>query len=262
MGRLQFQPGYDSVHNIVFAFSPDGTSIAGLSDTTLYLWDALTGTPREPVYCGETFGAYPVFWADNNYVFARGTLVHTGEQIPIWKYDGLSGEDFAYGGFYWDAKRDPWNKGLSLTPIKIPHEDMPQLPELTDEDKFCVRPDMSVKISIDSGVPDADKLREDWTKKLEANGLVISGSGEITLHARISQGEEKEAYFHRGFGPFATGPVVGHAKVRPHIYSVAFEKNGEVLWQDTMNSGSPSFSLSEIESKSIQNWSMKNRSPA
>ena len=233
-----------------FDFSPDGTLLAASSGGDLYLWDILTGAHMEPVHCGSGFFR-SVHWLDGNHVLVGSTLVHAWEQIPIWKYEGTDPRDFVFNNWYWHVENDRRNNTFRVSPIKLPHDGIPELPEMDDVEKFSVRPGMSIAINIDPSIPENEKIKSLWTKKLLDLGFRVGNRAEITLHARIKTEPPETVYYHGIGGP---GPSRSHVDFRPHTYSCAFEQGEKVLWSKSERTQAPHIIHSEMKDRTFQQY--------
>ncbi len=226
------------------AFSPDGRKIATVKNASFQIWNLETGEASPFFHTGSIAFGMPA-WADDTYLVVNSTLIHTEQRIPVWKYKGMGNEYCFFGGYYWHNGRN--GSGYVTVPLTIPHATLPKLANLSDEEKYCVRPGMKIKVRIDSAVPDRDKVKAHIEKIFKENELEWDDGAAITLAVKITA-EKRETVSYSTFGRLG-GTEISYT---PYTYSVGFEKDGETLWKDETRTGSPSVSLDEIAQKSLQ----------
>lgn len=234
-----------------FVFSPDGTKLAAYEGGRVHLWDATAGTATESFYVGTTFAfRRNIFWIDPHYLLTGGMLIDTRQQLPIWKYTDTQQEDVVFSGKYWHTTRPDSNStNFAVLGLTIPHSTMPKLPLLPDSQKYVIRPGISVKLNMDTTIPDYEKVRSHVLNLLRNNGMKAADNAAISLNVTLKAEPSKEIYYGDHF--IIARNITGHANFTPHIMSYRFEQDGKILWETIWKTSAPS---------SISNEELKNRS--
>lgn len=236
-----------------FVFSPDGTKLATYESGRVHLWDATTGTATESFYVG-TMPVFKrnIFWIDPHYLLAGGTLIDTRQQLPIWKYTDTQQEDVVFAGKYWHASRPDSNStNFAVLGLSIPHSTMPRLPLLPDSQKYVIRPGISVKLNIDTTIPDYEKVRSHVLNLLRNNGMKVADDAAISLNVTLKAEPSKEVYYGDHF--IIARNITGHANFTPHTMSYRFEQDGKILWETIWKTSAPStISNEELKNRSLQ----------
>ena len=246
IGLLRPEQGYKFGFQTKFAFSLNGEWIAAYDGGMVHLWDVKNGTAREPFYVGtgSRFGRNGLRWVDDVHLLCGGTLVETVERIPIWQYSDADDKDVFFAGRLWRASRPGGvNTSFYIADMEVPHPGMPKLPELSDEQKYCIRPGLEINLTVDSSIPDSAKLREHVAKNLTENGLVVKSGTPLTLAVRMKAEASQEGDWADRFG---MGARVGKATYTPYTYSFSVEQDGETLWAVSTGSGSPTIAISDL----------------
>ena len=229
-----------------FAFSLNGELIAAYDGGLVHLWEMRNGRAKEPFFVGFGIGGgkQELRWADDVHLLCGGTLIETVEQIPIWNYSDVHESDVFFAGRLWHASRANFiNTSFYIADAEVPHPGMPKLPELSETQKFCVRPGLEIRLTVDSAIPDSTRLREHVAKNLAANGLKVVSGAPITLAVRMQTEAPQEGEWATRFG---LGDRVGKATYTPYRYSFSVEQGGKTLWTISQRSGSPSVALSDL----------------
>ncbi|MDR1962448.1 MAG: hypothetical protein LBQ50_01555 [Planctomycetaceae bacterium] len=236
-----------------FVFSPDGTKLAACDNDWIHLWDATNGAATDSFYVGRV-SVYKrnMFWIEPSYLLAGGTLIETKQQLPIWKYSDTQSEDSFFAGKYWHMKRPDSSDSthFAVLGLTIPHAAMPKLPLLTDSQKYCIRPGITVKLTVDSAIPDHEKVRNYVRSLLRNNGINVADNAAVSLKVTIKAEEPKEVYYGDHF--FGRN-ITGHANFTAHTMSYQFEQDGKVLWATSCRTAAPStITNEELKNRSLQ----------
>jgi hypothetical protein len=247
IGKFEMPAGINKLQTSM-TFSPDGNIFAALFDGVLYRWDVTNGEAKEPFYI-DTIGT--LCWLDETYLMVGSILIDAKADYPLRRYLGTSNSDKVYGGLYWIMRNASGtaNDNSELASLTIPHVKLPQIKDIPDSQRYCVVPGMKVKVQVENGVPDSDKVREHLTTALKKNGLAISDDADITLTAKVTQLEPEKATYSTRFSPMRGGTEV---TVTPHKMQVSFTKGNETLWERVSAKSTPSVSLEEIANRSLQ----------
>ncbi|MDR3109469.1 MAG: hypothetical protein LBU65_07260, partial [Planctomycetaceae bacterium] len=230
--------------------SPDGKIFAALIGGVLYRWNATNGEAKEPFYI-DTIGK--LHWLDETYLMAGSILIDTKADYLLRRYTGTGNSDKVYAGLYWIMRNSSGsstkNDDSELAAFTIPHVKLPPLQGITDSQRYCVVPGMKVKVQVEDGVPESDKVRESLTTTLKQNGLVISDDAAITLSAEITQLKPEKVTYSTLFSRSRGGSEI---MFTPHKMNVSFTKDGEILWGRETKMSTPSVSVAELANSSLQ----------
>ncbi len=250
IGLITTAPGFELGFSAKFAFSLDGEKIAAFDNGWVHLWEMKNGAPKEPFFVGGYCGSdQELQWVSDVHLLCGRTLVETVEQLPIWNYSGIDSKDVYFGGYLWHTPHI-WSKDTSfyVTGVAVPHPEMPKLPKLSDAQKFCVRPGLEINLSVDSAIPDSDKLREHVTQTLVANGLKVVPGASLTLAVRLQAEAPKEGEWGMHFG---MGGTIGKATYTPYKYSYSVEQGDKTLWTLSSMSGAPMIASGDLSNRSL-----------
>lgn len=239
IGKIQGPEGlrFFSLRNPVF--SPDGTRIAASYSGWVYLWDATTGRTVEPFFIDQTGRCH---WVDDKTLLVGGTLVDIGQMLPYWNYSGTDSKDKMFAGRYWNLKNNRGGRSVNvaLTPFMMPHESIPKLPQLDEKRRFAVRPGMTVKLTVDSTVPDQREVRAEMVKKLQENGITVNDGASVTLALRAMRADTTKVEYTDSRWPGGRhGNTVGEASFTPYVMTCGYEKDGDVLWEARTQTSPP-----------------------
>lgn len=266
LGRLTVTDG-DALTFGNAAFSPDGTRFAQGTGSSVAVWNLTDCQKTDPYYIGSGKGGFGrvLEWMDGKLLLSDGLLVDTDQRIPVWAYHGLDGKDQAFAGYFWHAGREQ-NRFL-LLPLKIPHPGFRIPQKETDEQKYCIRPGIQVKLHVDNAIPDSEKVREHLKNLVEKNGLEINDEAAITLTAKIQTEDPVEATYTTDRFPSLIRSS-GGTKVNVTLYkmSVVFEelpppedektpvaeRKPNILWSREMKTSPPDVSVDDIANESLQ----------
>ena len=101
------------------AYSPDGHSLASLSNTLLIIWDIQTGGVAKEIPCDETSGGYVVWSLDGRMI---GTMVQDQDRPVDWTlhtHDITSGTSLSPGQLRSSSRPHLWAHTLSLRAVTM-----------------------------------------------------------------------------------------------------------------------------------------------
>lgn len=211
------------------AFHHDGSKFAVLySDDEgpkLGVWDLKTGreTTRFPLpKTGRT-----LHWCGDGYVLVDNRiLVDVGHKLPVWSYTAAATLHAPHSpdGRHWYLSG---SQPISLTAIVLPDGEAQQrLAGKKLEPTYILKPGMKVGLNIDlngiNGHPNlTNDVYQDWSRKLQARGLVVDANAPIVLFARApSQATGKSKTYVRSSSRFGFGPImprIGRGGIGPRI---------------------------------------------
>jgi hypothetical protein len=154
------------------------------------------------------------------------------KQIVLWQYSVnavgaalLDGRTFG-DRLYCLGKLGTGDDAMLLS-AKLPHPPAANaLASAKLDDLMTITPGMSVSLEVNVTAPgDAGKIREHLSKAIEKAGLKLADNQPIKLVASNTPGKTAEVTFREGLKD------VGKRTLTDQSLRLAFERNGEVLWQ-------------------------------
>ncbi|MDA8564023.1 SHD1 domain-containing protein [Mariniblastus sp.] len=228
----------------------DGTKLAGLTSSNLYVWDLTSGDTTPNSYLapliGTPFGAR-MEWLDDDSILVEGswrrTLYRLSLELPIWSYemdvwqrsinrDPLKSMMVA-GKYFYVAKPDHWGSTIAVGAVDLPG---PQVDEITNEiDKpslMIMKPGKQVRIDVSKV---SDSRIKDWlSEKVKKAQWVEDPNASKVLIAEMGIGESRTVTY-QNFRTRKTTKV----SYRPHYARLLLKEGKRVLWRSGSSSGHP-----------------------
>jgi hypothetical protein len=214
-------------------FTPDGSRVivgalthvlAGDVMTGKLLYDASVPSPA------QASAVSPV--GDGMLMLGSAYLFDPQKQFVPWQYSanvvGTSldaGQTF--GDRYYLLMKLGSGDDVALVSLKLPQPAVAAKLAGTDLAKMMtITPGMTVSLEVNVSAPgDPAKIREYLTKAIEKAGLKLADNQAIKLVATNTPGKTAEVTFREGFQD------VGKRMLTDQTLRLAFERDGEVLWE-------------------------------
>jgi len=263
--------------NQKFRFSPNGKRFATSNEQGIILGDTATGTLDVPFYVPGSSQKQHFFWLDDRYLFYGGDVVDTASKTVVWSYTGLSDNVKLVGGYSWGLF-NRFREGLFLTPLTIPHAGMSIKNVPADKDaELVLKPGVNVTLVLEDSISkDRKEVQENITKKITANGWVISDSAPIRIVLKIEEEKADKADYTVSRGPgVLPRPIPRLSPFReegipiefqPERYHLSIFQGDATIWSKTHLTSPPSRlpldvvkddSLQEVVDKAMEEQSYK-----
>jgi len=187
----------------------------------LGVWDLKTGkeTARFPL---PKAGRELHWCGDAHVLLDHRVLVDVNHKLPVWSYTAASTLHAPHSpdGRHWYLSG---TQPITLSAIALPDaEAQKHLAGKKLEPTYILKPGMKVGLNIDlkgiNGHPNlTDEVSTDWTRKLQARGLVVDNNAPIVLFARApSKSTGKSKTYTRSSG-FGFGPIMPPRIMPPRV---------------------------------------------
>lgn len=233
-----------SAHVEKFAFSPDGTRLAGISRqterSTILIWDLTTGDVKATSAVSTRRSVTGLAWAGNDLLFIGDALLDLKLELVVWRYEA--------NGVKADVKQINDKEmvafvsgrgGYRLFPFAAySNRLLEQTKGLDRQQLFSLKPGMSVKLEEDLHLLKAeerDKVIGDLEGMLTRSGLKISNDSNVVIKASVKKMPGKDMVLrdiYRGSTrETPPGPDEDHTyHVSPHAHSVSIEVDGDMIF--------------------------------
>lgn len=230
----------------------EGTRLAGLTSSRLYVWDLTQSNPEPKVYqaplIGNPFEAR-MAWLDDDHVLVEGfqgqILFRLSLELPIWSYkmdvwqdrlnkDPLRSTVLA-GHYFYVAQPDRFDGGIAVGAVRLPG---PQVDEVTrqidKESLYILKPGVAVSFG-QMNVSDPAAVQQWLSKKIEENGWVLSPNADIVLDCEMGRGETRSETYTPIGGRGADTTVT----FTPYYANLKIRRDKAILWQGGASTGAP-----------------------
>lgn len=230
------------------AFDSTGRYLATASDMRVLIYDLQEGRISKEFFLCRSVGAYGhdprsagLRWVGEGYLLtAAGCLIDIKNETILWRYTLPStGGEFAAeaiysGGRYWYIQHSDDHKEMGLFGVQIPHPDALAAAAKIDPEAKVLKPGVRVRLSLN--VPTtADQLtsiRKSLSRQLEAAGMVVDDSSDLSLNATTSTGQPVSGTYHfssrSGRGESIPDQTVTST---PQISTLTLSRGGVVYWR-------------------------------
>ncbi|MGM0487865.1 MAG: WD40 repeat domain-containing protein [Planctomycetota bacterium] len=234
------------------AFNPGGTKLAGISGTTIHLWDVFSGQLLDEIVVPVSTGSELDWVTENEVLLGREYLFDLQRRTVLWQYKlGRTGILTRYSGdlfFYLAA--DQAGRSRGLFPVRLPDgAARAAADELSAHQLLVLKPGSEVTIRMQTNLPPAEKQKahQALKTKCEANGFTVVSNSSLVFRATSKLGEPKEVTY-RMFGSFRKMT----REVTPILYTLELFENQRKIWK-TSGSGGPGFHISLKKNETIDN---------
>ncbi len=252
------------------ALSDDGKKIAAIGEGKISIVDLGTELKEvESVELPHQSRASSIAWIDDENLWVGSgdfsSCVNVKLKLPIWRYNfssGLGARLTAMGTLY-DVIRgkllytaSPTGAGMSrfgrdsvlaVGAVSLPGPDVLEAAETIDLEKIILlKKGDRVRLEVNT-LQDVDAVRKMMEEQIAKAGWVIDDAANVTVMAKMYQGESETRHFRS---------VLGHEETtvtfQPHISAIEVLVDNEVQWQVMTRSGSLPSLMTVKENETVQ----------
>lgn len=219
------------------AFNTDGTKLACVSGTTVYIWNATTGKLERDFDCsGLKTG--DLAWLDDTHLLSGGTdIIDITRRIILWRYEAPSLPAMSRGSVRWLVMQV--NNVLGLVPAKLLQpEVLAEAESLDPEAILALKPGAKVSIDVQVGGEEQAKAEAAIKSAVEQNDMQVVADSPIRVSARVVTGQSETKEYGSGFFHRENREQV---TVTTKHYEVELMIDGQSAWKTatTIQSGPP-----------------------
>lgn len=234
------------------AFNPDGTKLAAISGSTIYLWDVSSGQLVDEIVVPVSTGSELDWVTENELLLGREYLFDLQRRIVLWQYKlGHNGALTRYSGdLFVYLAADQSGRSRGLFSARLPHgAARAAADDLSADQLLVLKPGSEVTIRMQTNLPPAEqqKAYQALKAKCEANSFTVASNSPLVLKATSKLGKPKEVTY-RMFGSFRNMT----REVTPIQYTLELFENQREIWK-TSGAGGPGFHISLKKNETIDN---------
>jgi hypothetical protein len=211
------------------AFNEDGSRLACVSGTSIYVWNAKTGKLERDFDCSQLRSGN-LAWLDNNHLLVGGTdVVDIQRRLILWRYDAPNLPADTVGPWRWMVMQS--GNIFGLVPAQLLQEEVLAAGrDLKPDDILALKPGAKVSLDVQVGGEDQAKAEAALRAAVEQAGMQVATASPIKLSARIVTGKSETKEYGRGF--FHRENVEQVTVTEKH-YEVELTIDGQSAWKQT-----------------------------
>jgi hypothetical protein len=211
------------------AFNEDGSRLACVSGTSIYVWNAKTGKLERDFDCSQLRSGN-LAWLDNNHLLVGGTdVVDIQRRLILWRYDAPNLPADTVGPWRWMVMQS--GNIFGLVPAQLLQEEVLAAGrDLKPDDILALKPGAKVSLDVQVGGEDQAKAEAALRAAVEQAGMQVATASPLKLSARIVTGKSETKEYGRGF--FHRENVEQVTVTEKH-YEVELTIDGQSAWKQT-----------------------------
>lgn len=237
----------------------EGTRLAAITESKLYVWDLDSGSVEPRVFSAPLIASpfqSRLDWIDDNHILGENhqgrVLFSLEHEIPVWSYrvelrhyfenkDPL--KNFVLDGKYFYVARPDFSNVIAVGAIELPGPNEKEIIQDIDRESLLIVK-AGTRVGLDIKIDNPGNVQDWLLKKIERNAWVYDPSAEIRLVATMGIGEMQQVTYQE-FG----GGATTQASFRPHYSRLQLTKGQQVLWQSGTSTGPPPIVRGDAQSE-------------